>query len=143
MPDDPSPGAKPRRLKRRAEFLAVAGTRRKWAMPGVILQAGPAGSAADLRYGITASRKVGNAVVRNRAKRRLRALADEYLPELASRDHDYVLIARSTTATRPYLLLISDLKTAISRLKVARPNGPGRDSPPDRKNTPRQDEGTP
>lgn len=112
-------------------------------MPGVILQAGPAGSAADLRYGITASRKVGNAVVRNRAKRRLRALADEYLPELASRDHDYVLIARSTTATRPYLLLISDLKTAISRLKVARPNGPGRDSPPDRKNTPRQDEGTP
>lgn len=142
MPEDSSPGLKPQRLKRRGEFLAVAGTKRKWAMPGLILQVGPAKSASGLRYGITASRKVGNAVARNRAKRRLRALADHYLPVLAAPGHDYVLIARSATVTRPYPLLISDLKTAISRLKVARPSGPERDSPPDHTNR-EQENGTP
>jgi ribonuclease P protein component len=77
------------RLKRRAEYLRVAGTRVKAVMPGVILQAAPAqgaeaampeSSAGSLRLGFTCSRKVGNAVARNRARRRLKALAAEIFP---------------------------------------------------------------
>ncbi len=112
------------RLKRRADFLRVAGRRRKWVTPGLIVQAADQdGSGYDgggVRCGFTASRKVGGAVARNRAKRRLRALAREIMPDLASVGHDYVLIARSETVDRPYDLLISDLKTALTRLKVTR-----------------------
>lgn len=116
-----SPAPKPERLKRRREFLEVAGTRRKWVAPGMIVQIGPERPGDKVRYGVTASKKVGNAVKRNRAKRRLRALADQYLPELGVGGRDYVLIARNTTPERPYDLLISDLKTALARLKVTRP----------------------
>lgn len=113
------------RLRKRPEFLRVAAVRRKWATPGLMLQVAlmvPAHSAGAeaWRYGVTASRKVGGAVVRNRAKRRLRALAESLLPALARPGYDFVLIARPETASRSYELLISDLKTALSRLKVTR-----------------------
>ncbi len=75
------------RLLRRAEFLAVAGARRKWVGPGLILQARPHDErqhpphgGPSLRLGLTASKKVGNAVARNRARRRLRAAARESWP---------------------------------------------------------------
>ena len=113
------------RLKRRQEFLRVAGAGRKWAAPGLILQvlahAGtPDGGdgAPELRLGLTASRKVGIAVVRNRARRRLRAAAAEILPGHARRGHDYVLIARAGTVDRPYGALVEDLRTALRRLGV-------------------------
>lgn len=117
------------RLKKRPEFLRVAAVRRKWATPGLMLQVAlmlPAVSGAGhaYRYGVTASRKVGGAVVRNRAKRRLRALAESLLPELARPGYDFVLVARTESASRPYDLLISDLKTALSRLKVTRSKTP-------------------
>lgn len=124
--------AKPERLKRRREFLEVAGTRRKWVTPGMIVQIGPERPGTAIRYGVTASKKVGNAVKRNRAKRRLRALADQYLPELGLPGWDYVLIARNTTPERPHDLLISDLKTALARLKVTRPAEKGQKSSPAR-----------
>lgn len=122
-----TPPSPPRTLKKRAEFLRVAGSGRKWAMPGLLLQAGPSplGPDAPLRYGVTASRKVGNAVIRNRAKRRLRALARSHLPQAALPGMDYVLIARLGTPERPYDDLIRDLKTALARLKVARPEATG------------------
>ena len=91
------------RLKRRAEFLRVAASRRKWAAPGLILQAAPAepqdksASAPTIRVGFTCSKKVGNAVARNRAKRRLRAAAREVLGLEAAPRHDYVLIGRTET----------------------------------------------
>ena len=112
------------RLKRRAEFLRVAASRRKWAAPGLILQAAPAepqdenASAPSIRVGFTCSKKVGNAVARNRAKRRLRAAAREVIGLEATPLHDYVLIGRTETLRRPYALLLQDLRTALKRVGV-------------------------
>jgi ribonuclease P protein component len=86
--------------------------------PGLILQAAarPPGVAGGVRVGFTASRKVGNAVVRNRAKRRLRAVAAKVLPDRGRPGTDYVLIARPTTAERPFAALLADLATALQRI---------------------------
>jgi ribonuclease P protein component len=66
-----------------------------------------------LRVGFTASKKIGNAVTRNRAKRRLRAAASQLLPLLGRGGHDYVLVARGTTVARPFPALLSDITTAL------------------------------
>lgn len=117
------------RLKRRSEYLRVAGARRSAAMPGLVLQARDAKASTDtVRIGFTASRKVGKAVSRNRARRRLKAAAAEVMPIYAQPGHDYVLIARAATPTRAYPALIRDLHKALKRLKLWRPepdgNGP-------------------
>ena len=70
------------------------------------------------RVGLTASRRVGNAVRRNRARRRLRAVAERVIPLHAKRGHDYVLIARTATVDRPFAALVGDLETAIKRLNL-------------------------
>ncbi len=72
--------------------------------------------APSLRIGFTTSRKVGNAVKRNRARRRLKALAAEMLPAHARPGHDYVLIGRPATVSRPFDALRRDLVTALKRL---------------------------
>jgi len=107
-------------LRRRADFLAAARARRA-GTPGFLLQARrrEAGEADPdtARMGFTCSRKVGNAVARNRAKRRLRAIAREVLPEAGHPGWDYVLIGRpGATAERPYPLLLEDLRNALSRV---------------------------
>jgi len=125
------------RLKTRPEFLKVAATGAKWVTPGLVLQArrrpatGPKGAAPQgaapqvaasgaeaeqLRVGFTVSRKVGNAIRRNRARRRLRAAAMEVLPEHGRPDCDYVLIGRAGTLDRRYADLVLDLRTAIQRI---------------------------
>ncbi|MEO1193021.1 MAG: ribonuclease P protein component [Pseudomonadota bacterium] len=104
-------------LKKRTDFLQIAKAGRKWAMPGLVLQAGSAAAEQEApRLGLTVSRKVGNAVTRNRAKRRLRALANELLPGHGRADLDYVLIGRAHTPTRAYGALRSDLMTALERV---------------------------
>lgn len=110
------------RLKTRQEFLAVAGARRKFTTPGLMLQAmaRPDSDPAFARVGFTASRKVGNSVTRNRAKRRLRALAAEVIAQSATGGVDYVLICRQETATRPFAQLRGDLEQALSRLRLLR-----------------------
>ncbi|MSP49383.1 MAG: ribonuclease P protein component [Alphaproteobacteria bacterium] len=105
-----------RRLKRRPEFLQVASSGQKAATPGLVLQARARADADPLRVGFTASRKVGGAVVRNRAKRRLRAAAEAVLGPKGLRAHDYVLIARAETVRRPFQLLLSDLDRALERV---------------------------
>jgi ribonuclease P protein component len=80
----------------------------------------PAGGGDGARIGFTASRKVGNAVARNRAKRRLRALSAEVMTQHAMPGRDYVLIARQTTPTREYSALRGDLERALKRLKLWR-----------------------
>jgi ribonuclease P protein component len=67
--------SQPQRLKRRAEFLHVAAKGRKAPMPGLVLQALARNDAAPVRLGFTVTKKVGNAVVRNRTRRRLREAA--------------------------------------------------------------------
>jgi ribonuclease P protein component len=108
------------RLKTRADFLRVAAGRRRAVRTGLLLQAAPRpprNSGGDaVRVGFTASRKVGNAVVRNRAKRRLRAAAAEVLARDGRPGTDYVLIARAGTGERGYAELVGDLAAALRQV---------------------------
>jgi ribonuclease P protein component len=72
-----------------------------------------------IRAGFTATKKIGGAVVRNRAKRRLRETARALLPELGRPGCDYVFIARGGTATRPWPRLIDDVRSALISLAAA------------------------
>ncbi len=77
--------------------------------------------------GFTVSRKVGNAVQRNRARRRLRAAVEDVMPDLAREGHDFVVIGRAGTLTRPFPALVGDLKKALKELDACRtPNGGAR-----------------
>lgn len=117
------------RLKKRSEFLRLTAKGRKWAAPGLVLQAlpnaaGPAGdtptdSTHGTRLGFTCSRQVGNAVDRNRARRRLREAARQVMPDTARAGHDYVIIGRKSTLHRPFALLIEDLRAALKRVGAA------------------------
>jgi ribonuclease P protein component len=72
--------------------------------------------AERVRVGFTVSRKVGNAIRRNRARRRLRAVVAEVLPEHGRAGCDYVLIGRAGTLDRSYADLVADLRTALARI---------------------------
>ena len=108
-------------LQKRADYLRAASARRQ-GTGGFLLQARARddGSAA-VRVGFTASKKIGNAVLRNRAKRRLRALVREILPPLARAGWDYVLVARpEATVTRDFATLREDLRAALASVHQAR-----------------------
>ncbi|MGQ0566542.1 MAG: ribonuclease P protein component [Gemmobacter sp.] len=104
----------PVRLRKRADFLRAAAARRQ-GVPGFLLQARARGDGDPaVRLGFTCSKKLGNAVMRNRAKRRLREVARLVLPTLARPGWDYVLVGRpGATATRDFALLLDDLATAL------------------------------
>lgn len=121
------------RLKRRAEFLQVAAANRKWVAPGLILQvrrqpstesqtedAPLAARLEPVRVGFTASRKVGNAVARNRAKRRLRALVDKVVPQLGLESWDLVLIARTEATVRDFDTMADDFSRAVVKVTTER-----------------------
>ena len=82
-----------------------------------------------VRLGFTATRKIGGAVVRNRAKRRLREAARALVPVHGVAGFDYVLVARAGTPTRPWAALLDDVKSALISLAAARP-ALSRDEPP-------------
>jgi ribonuclease P protein component len=127
----PVPQAPPRNtrcetLLRRADFLRAARAQRQ-GTPGFLLQARQRGAGeADpdaIRVGFTCSKKVGNAVTRNRAKRRLRAAARAVLPAAGRPGWDYVLVGRpETTVARDFADLTADLARALER--IHRSDGP-------------------
>jgi ribonuclease P protein component len=110
------------RLKKRADFLRAArGIRR--VTVSLTLETCPTPEPGDgVRVGFTATRKLGGAVERNRAKRRLRAAAAAVLPLSALAGNDYVLVARPGTLTRRFSSLIEDLGQALAaaHLKLGR-----------------------
>jgi ribonuclease P protein component len=103
------------RLKRRQDFVAAARALYA-AVPGMVVQMRPRGDAAPPRVGFTATKKIGNAVVRNRVKRRLRELARLQLASAARPGHDYVLIGRASSFGRGFPDLEKDLVSALKRL---------------------------
>ena len=106
-------------LQKRSDFLKAARARRQ-NVRGFILQArkrGPDEVADHVRVGFTCSKKVGNAVARNRAKRRLRAIAHEVLRVKGRAGWDYVLIGKAgVTADRAYVDLVNDLRYALKKV---------------------------
>ena len=110
-------------LRKRPEFQAAARARRQ-ATATMVVQARrrPAGHpATGIRVGYTCSKKVGNSVTRNRAKRRLREVARAVLPDLGHDGWDYVLIGRrDTTVAAPFETLLGDLRFALSKLHADR-----------------------
>jgi ribonuclease P protein component len=123
MPAAPAPtpamASAPLRLKRRAEFLRVAAKGRKAAMPGLVLQALPRGDNAPARLGFTVTKKVGNAVIRNRTRRRLKEAARLQLKEQPLSGVDLVLIGRDGTRRRLFAALREDISRALARTGVA------------------------
>ena len=117
-------------IRKRSDFLA-ANRGLRVARPGFVLLANPNGGKGT-RYGITVTKKIGNAVVRNRMKRRFRELLWAHLPEHGLPDHDHVLIGRDGGVERDFAKLSSELVGALE--KAARGEGQ-RGRPPRRKRT--------
>lgn len=112
-------------IRQRADFLRAASARRQ-GTGGFLLQARNRDDGSSLvRVGFTASKKIGNSVFRNRAKRRLREVARAILPELAKAGWDYVLVARpEATVSRDYALLLTDMEGAMRSVHRDKPDQP-------------------
>jgi ribonuclease P protein component len=113
------------RLKTRAEFLHVRGGAR-FTAPSLVLQArrrsaGETEEAPGARFGFTATKGLGGAVVRNRARRRLKEAVRVAGPSHAMAGYDYVLIAREGTVQRRFTELIKDLERALVRVHEPSP----------------------
>jgi ribonuclease P protein component len=115
-------------LKRRQDFVAAAKAAYA-ATPGLVVQVRDRRDEKAPRVGFTATKKLGNAVVRNRVKRRLREIARLKLEPLARPGHDYVLIGRDQTARRPFADLVCDLASALKRLNRATHSGADKGTP--------------
>jgi ribonuclease P protein component len=102
-------------LRRRQDFVAAARALSE-ATPGMVVQARNRLDEAGPRVGFTCSKKIGNAVIRNRAKRRMREIVRLNLDDKALVGFDYVLIGRMATATRNFADLQKDLNSALKRL---------------------------
>ena len=106
------------RLKQRSEFLRVAAKGRKAPMPGLVLQALARGDNQPARLGFTVTKKVGNAVIRNRTRRRLKEAARLLLRDQPVAGVDLVLIGRDGTRARRFDALMDDLRRALKRVGV-------------------------
>ena len=104
-------------IRKRADFIAANGGMRT-TTPGFILLIRDRKDAdASMRVGFTVTKKIGGAVVRNRMKRRFRALARELMPIEGVAGADHVMIGRASGIERDYQLLRSDLSGALRRVR--------------------------
>ena len=117
-------------IRKRADFLA-ANRGLRVARPGFVLLAHP-NSGRGKRFGVTVTKRIGNAVVRNRMKRRFRELLRAELPERGLADHDHVLIGRDGGVERDFAMLRDELQAALARAAAGK-GDPRR--PPRRKRT--------
>jgi ribonuclease P protein component len=118
------------RLKRRADFLATAGGARAHATP-FLVQARDRGDSGRPRVGLTVTKKSGNAVERNRIRRRLRSAADDVVTRAGRQGFDYVVVARRAALAAPFDAMLRDLERAIARLHADKTGqGPGRPAGP-------------
>jgi ribonuclease P protein component len=111
------------RLKTRAEFLHVRGGARH-AAPSLVLQARARNGDEDravARFGFTATKALGGAALRNRARRRLKEAVRVAGPANALAGYDYVLIAREGTVQRRFTDLIKDLERALAKVHAPSP----------------------
>ena len=107
------------RLRKRADFLACAKAP-ACARGAVLIQARPRDQTPLVRAGFTATKRIGGAVMRNRAKRRMREAARRLLPDHGQPGFDYVFIARGGLVARPWDRLLDDMKSALIRLAADR-----------------------
>jgi ribonuclease P protein component len=108
----------PQRLRRRPEFLRVAASGRRAAVHGLVLQALQRDDAGPARLGFTVTKKIGNAVERNRTRRRLKEAARLLLRERPLTGVDLVLIGREATRERDFIDLVGDLRRALDKVGV-------------------------
>ncbi len=107
------------RIKYRKDYLAIAATGRRWVTPAFILQIKESHDTNRAPHvGFTVTKKVGNAVVRNRVRRRLKEAAREIFPVKASDGSDYVLIGRFSCLDIAYGRIKSDMKWALQKLEA-------------------------
>jgi ribonuclease P protein component len=128
------------RLTKRAQFLYVrAGVRA--GRGHVLIEARRRADNGVIGVGFTTSKKVGNAVARSRARRRMREAARRLLPEFGVAGVDYVLVARQSTPEADWATLLDDIKTALIRLRADLEAGAGGARPdPTPKSTARSSE---
>ena len=103
------------RLRQRADFLAAAAGE-KAPVSGFVLQALDRREDGPVRVGFTVSRKVGNAVERNRVRRRLREVVRLASPTTLRQGHDYVVIGRRAALALPFERLVEDFSRALGRV---------------------------
>lgn len=115
----PIAGPRITRLTRRPQFLAVAAAARKAVTTSVVVQArrrdDESAGTDEIRFGFTATRKLGGAVLRNRARRRIKAAVQLIGPAHAKPGVDYVFIARAAVLKRPWAKVLVDIEQAIDR----------------------------
>ncbi len=123
-------------LKARSQFLAIRGGTRA-STPAFLMegrpQTGDSAAVGTARFGFTVTKKLGNAVRRNRIRRRLKAAITERANSLAHDGFDYVIVARPAAFDRPYGDLLADVTRALTHLHSPRASNPGkppRTSPP-------------
>tara|TARA_B100000886_G_scaffold117339_1_gene78933 strand:+ start:1735 stop:2103 length:369 start_codon:yes stop_codon:yes gene_type:complete len=107
------------RILKRSEYLRVKQRGTSVAKPGLVIQATPGKNDSSFRYprvGFTVSKRVGNAVKRNKARRRLKSIASDVLPKEGFQAWDYVFIGRLVTLDRPYDLLLEDARAALRKI---------------------------
>lgn len=103
-------------IKKRRDFLAMHGAPKAHSASFLMLARANPENGPGVRLGLTVTKKLGGAVVRNRIRRRLRAAAREVFPSHAAAGTDYVLVARKAAYARNYPLLLDDMKRALLRL---------------------------
>ncbi|MGL4685689.1 MAG: ribonuclease P protein component [Commensalibacter sp.] len=108
----------PLRLKKRPQFLNVAAKGKKIPMPGLVLQILHRCDEDVGRVGFTVTKKVGNSVIRNRVRRRLKAVFHETAKMISFKGYDLVLIGREKTCHRAFKDILNDFNRALNKAGI-------------------------